>query len=105
MPPAGARSQSLPTGSFLQRKYARSYVRTGGGQSFVVLPLCRDEPHVIGPAREAQFRDLDPLLGHPHRGAFLPPHRLWQASLRFPFADAEADRQRSPFTCSRSLNS
>lgn len=72
-----------PTGSFLQRKYARIYVRTGGGQSFVILPLCRNEPHVIGLAREEQFRDLDPLLGHPHRGAFYP-HHVWQAGLRFP---------------------
>ena len=44
MPPAGARSQSLPTGSFLQRKYARSYVRTGGGQSFVVLRCVKMSP-------------------------------------------------------------
>lgn len=83
MPPAGARSQSLPMGSFLQRKSC--YVRTGGGQSFAILPLCHNEPRVIGPAREEHFGDLDPPLGHPHRGAFLPPLHLWQAGLRFPF--------------------
>lgn len=67
MPPAGARSQSLPEGSFLQRKSC--YVRAGGSQSFAILPLCLNEPRVIGSSRKEHF-DLDPPLGHPHWGAF-----------------------------------
>ena len=56
-----------------------------GGQSFAILPLCLNEPRVIGSSREEHFGDLDPPLGHPHWGAFLPPLHLWQAGLRLPF--------------------
>lgn len=40
--PAGARSQPLAGGSFLQRQDAQSYFWPGNSQSFGILPLCWD---------------------------------------------------------------